>query len=635
VKVRRFGGRVTARDQRGFALIAVLALAAMITAYLITIGINRSKAELSNEREERNIAALRQAKAALITYAASEQWQLYKSPASPSKQPGGLPCPDLLNNGSSAGICSGAGGNRVGRLPYVTIGSDDLRDASGERLWYAVSSNFYRNFGNNVINSDTQGLLTVTGSAPASNVVAIVFAPGPPAQDSSTGLIQDRGGANVTNTPSYLEGFATTGSDYTYASSAPPPAPFTATSTFNDRLLVITQAELMAAVEPVVAARIERTVKPILNTYKAQWQAFPFPARFDNPHPGSSGNGSSRSPMTYLGDTSQTSGLLPVAYVTISAASNASPIVVTTDSAHALSTGKTVWISDVAGNIAANGKWTVTVVDSTHFQLNGSAGSGSYTPSGIVTPSYPLSNLSVSQIGGGGQIVGALCSTVTMPPGMQCNFSATDDNCGPNNCIFNLRFSISAKVGAAGLSFATLPALSGVQKTVVGSSGTVSSESITGSLDVLGDGTLTYTATLPSDINCTVPPGCSSHNVTISIPDVLVNDALKASDPNVGWFVANEWYRQTYYTVAGDLLPGRGGSCGVTLPCLTVNNFPPVNNNKQALLILTGRALNGTGRPSANLNNYLEGANPTAPPTYEHRPGNPTSINDRVVVVAP
>jgi len=248
---------------------------------------------------------------------------------------------------------------------------------------------------------------------------------------------------------------------------------------------------------------------------------------------------------------------------------------------------------------------------------------------------YPWSNLSVSWIGGGGQIVGALCSTVTTPPGMQCSFSATDDNnCGlPFNCISNLRFRISARAGSAGLSFATLPAVSDVQKTVAGSSGTVSSESITGSL-AAGYGTVTYTATLPSDINCTVP-GCSSHNVTIFIPDVVVNGALKASDPNVGWFVANEWYRQTYYTVAGDLLPGQGGSCGVTLPCLKVNNFPPVNDNKQALLILAGRALNGTGRPSANLNNYLEGANQTAPPTYEHRPGNPTSINDRVVVVAP
>ena len=66
----------SARVQRGFALIALLALAALISAFLIASALNFTSAGISNEREDRSMNALRQAKVALIAYAASEQWQL-------------------------------------------------------------------------------------------------------------------------------------------------------------------------------------------------------------------------------------------------------------------------------------------------------------------------------------------------------------------------------------------------------------------------------------------------------------------------------------------------------------------------------------------------------------------------------
>ncbi len=65
----------------------------------------------------------------------------------------------------------------------------------------------------------------------------------------------------------------------------------------------------------------------------------------------------------------------------ITAASNASPIVITTGANHNLSTGMVVNISGVTGNTAANGKWEVTVVSSTTFSLKGSSGNGSYSSS--------------------------------------------------------------------------------------------------------------------------------------------------------------------------------------------------------------------------------------------------------------
>ena len=59
---------------------------------------------------------------------------------------------------------------------------------------------------------------------------------------------------------------------------------------------------------------------------------------------------------------------------TISSTTNASPIVVTTSSAHGYSTGDLVGISGTTDN-NARGNWTITVINSTSFSLNNSTGS--------------------------------------------------------------------------------------------------------------------------------------------------------------------------------------------------------------------------------------------------------------------
>jgi len=65
----------------------------------------------------------------------------------------------------------------------------------------------------------------------------------------------------------------------------------------------------------------------------------------------------------------------------ITAATNASPIVITTGAPHNIpSTGTfTINVTGVTGNTAANGKWTVTYVSSTQFKLNGSTGNAAYS----------------------------------------------------------------------------------------------------------------------------------------------------------------------------------------------------------------------------------------------------------------
>lgn len=74
----------------------------------------------------------------------------------------------------------------------------------------------------------------------------------------------------------------------------------------------------------------------------------------------------------------------PNAFLAITNATNASPIVVSTANTDGLANGDTVYISEVGGNTAANGKWVVaSVVANTSFALVGSTGNGAYTSGGI------------------------------------------------------------------------------------------------------------------------------------------------------------------------------------------------------------------------------------------------------------
>ncbi|HEV8610503.1 MAG TPA: hypothetical protein VGS98_10625 [Thermoanaerobaculia bacterium] len=74
-------------------------------------------------------------------------------------------------------------------------------------------------------------------------------------------------------------------------------------------------------------------------------------------------------------------------WMTVSGASNAIPIEMSTPIPHGLATGDTVLIKGVSGNVAANGWWTVTATGERTFALDDSAGSGIYAGGGSVFPS--------------------------------------------------------------------------------------------------------------------------------------------------------------------------------------------------------------------------------------------------------
>lgn len=82
----------------------------------------------------------------------------------------------------------------------------------------------------------------------------------------------------------------------------------------------------------------------------------------------------------------------------VSAATNASPIQITTATAHSLTTGQTATLAGILGNTAANGNFVVTVINSTQFTLNGTTGNGTYTSGGTVTGNAILNTSGQSSV---------------------------------------------------------------------------------------------------------------------------------------------------------------------------------------------------------------------------------------------
>lgn len=193
------------RKQQGVALMIMLVIMIMgVVTYMVN-SLNSSAPQIG--RNIKNATVLAQAKEALIGYATSVNL------TSGTARPGDLPCPDIDNDGYQELSCGNASGStgqalRIGRLPWKTLRLPDLRDSSGERLWYAVSNNFKYSTkttctNSNLtgcLNSDTTGTITVYGSGgsilntanTSTGAVAVIIAPGAVLQRQD-GVAQTRG----------------------------------------------------------------------------------------------------------------------------------------------------------------------------------------------------------------------------------------------------------------------------------------------------------------------------------------------------------------------------------------------------------------------------------------------------------
>ncbi len=241
--------------QRGATLMIMLVIMVMGAAtYLVS---SLSTTALKNARQEKTAAALAQAKDALLGRAIKD-----------ASRPGSLPCPDTDNDGSAELFAGNICPSYVGWLPWRTLGLPDLRDGDGVRLWYALSSSVRDHSTAQPINSDTQGLLSITGNISLNNVTAIVFAPGAPLCGKSHA---------TNNVDQYLEAM----------SSVTAPAIINSNSNdcnnspYNDNLLAITADQIFQPVEK----RIAREVKACLDQYAANSASkYPWAAPVNDPN---------------------------------------------------------------------------------------------------------------------------------------------------------------------------------------------------------------------------------------------------------------------------------------------------------------------------------------------------------------
>ena len=315
------------RRQRGFAFVLFVLVLAVGAVAVLAMALSNRAAQI--ERDRLTQEKLREAKEALIAYATTGTLTRLSTMG-----PGYLPCPDLDDDGLAEASCGSAIGDtgqpaRLGRLPWKTIGLPDLRDAAGERLWYAVSSVYKVNTPLMGLNPDT-GLGTITVrdpagavvndgtntslyNAPSGGVVAVIFAPGPAMERwenaaGTTRTVQNRtcaGGScdaagrcttvPATNTPkcnpvNYLEKAAGITTDEDNADFVDrndtragntngfiqgPVANAGGTILVNDQMVLITYYDIMQAMMQRVASE---TFRCLLDYRNANNSRYPYPA---------------------------------------------------------------------------------------------------------------------------------------------------------------------------------------------------------------------------------------------------------------------------------------------------------------------------------------------------------------------
>lgn len=520
--------RSRGRRQSGLAMMLFLVLLVLGALGAVVSAVNAGSAQLDRNRQ--NVAVMQQAREALTGWAVAHA----------SLGPGHLPCPDLDNDGDSEGAACGTPATRVGRLPWKTLGLPDLRDASGERLWYAVSRCFLeRQIGTETaqcpteyrVNSDTAGGLTIGGTAPANEVVAIVFAPGA----ALAGIGQARTAAGTNAVGNYLEGENGDGTNDLFVATP-------SSDTFNDTVLAVRAEDLFPSVENAVRGRVAREVAPVIEAYRIAWGgAYPFAAPFD-------GRPSTLLPVTG-GSYGTRGGLLPIDQAPLSW--------VNCSSAPVVPMGGTGLVDSVSGTLQPNGACQVTV---------------NYSGTSILAPLVVEVQLQTSAIAGSG-FFGRYCTNGPVPI-VRLDLGADSDlnphpACGGSPGP-QLLYTLSS--GAFG--------------------------QVTGTLLPSGAGRLSYRLAvdpLQPSLVFTVRPPVQSPILTYASYPATGTGPTRLQFPEntqLRWFFANDWHRSTLFHGSAGCTP-LGGGC---VPGLAVDGLPPGAAPGRGVLVLAGSALDNARR---------------------------------------
>lgn len=304
------------KTQRGAVLLVGLVILMVAMASGLMALFSQRMGE--TRKEAQTAQALAQAKQGLLGYAWNAAWWgsaergCITSTATECARPGDLPCPDLHSEADPASGQSGSStgnpcpANALGRLPWRTLGLPDLRDGSGERLWYARSERFRnRNrftAGAGPLNPDTAfGQITVRASdgvgflhqaspvaGTGTGAVAIIIAPGSPLRRLNN-VQQNRSSGNFLTAAHYLDCWGSSGcgiEDNANFVSGSPTNGFVAGPiraggeiVVNDRILTISRDEILAGMNQAVANQ----VASLLNAfYVSSNRYLPSPASVAN-----------------------------------------------------------------------------------------------------------------------------------------------------------------------------------------------------------------------------------------------------------------------------------------------------------------------------------------------------------------
>ena len=313
----RYGGTVIAH-QRGAALLTLLMAVVLVSCAILLDG-PRQAPPARWQRDAITTRSLFDAKQALIA------WSVTLSPvAGQGIAPGLLPFPDRRRDGNydGKGDCVTFGLNAshlLGRLPWAGDAtpcprmalSIQVRDGAGEALWYAVSRNLLSRGRGGPVNPDmaipgrsdypwitlrnARGEVIAGPSrsgAPA--VAALIIAPGAPLAGQDRGAAAPKAAEFLDRFPVGAVTFDNADADgcpdagtapCTYPSSGEeflvyPEA--AAGGAFNDRLMHITVAELMRAVEK----RVLGEAAMALTAYRDAFGVYPWLAQTPGPGAG-------------------------------------------------------------------------------------------------------------------------------------------------------------------------------------------------------------------------------------------------------------------------------------------------------------------------------------------------------------
>ena len=560
-----------ARGQRGVALLLSVLLLLVAGTYVVLKGLNVAARHRLDDPDATTAAALKLAKQVVIGYAVNTP---ALTPA--GLGPGRLPCPDLTGDGTAAGGCALSGNSMTGWLPYKELGSDDLKDGSGARLWYALDEAYRYHLAGAIINSDTVSALGVDAD---SDIVAVVIAPGAAlaGQDrDTTATIAD-----------FLEDENASTGDAQFTRNG--------VGDFNDTLIAITRAELMAAVE----RRVLADARNALVAYQQAYGGFPWASPFSNP-----------ATSSYTPIPGTLAGQLPI---------------------HIDNAG-------VDDNFAAS------------FTLAWNVPSGGTLSSGAMPQDTCMRNSDCydDDVDIDYDFSSA---ALTFTNGVCVWTTAESFDCRGTQAV-----AVAVAGGAALIrTYDVVLNLPAVNPTIVSPSATTPRMRETS----VSNATLPSGATVTINIDDTLdgtPRGSRSFTLSgaatvqrfsiTGVPFYLGDDQDQVSQPNRSpaalprWFSANDWQQFLYYAFAAGEAIGATG-CTPATDCLSVvwdrpGTFPDVTvDDARGVALIAGSDLDlSSPRPLNNLGEYFEGENADLNDVYARAPATPT-MNDQLRILDP